>query len=320
MNQTQNSIKPEENKKPEILRKPAWLRAKFPSGEKFKEVRDVVNDNHLHTICQSGGCPNIGECWNAGTASFMILGDICTRACKFCKVKTGKPLPIDLGEARRVAEAIQKMGIKHAVITSVDRDELEDCGSIAWANTIRMVKEMNPELTLETLIPDFKGVEENIQRIVDEAPDVVSHNQETVRRLCRKVRPQSQYDRSMSVLKYLKDKGMRTKCGIMLGLGEEYDEIIETMQDLRNVGVDIITIGQYLRPTEMHLPVERFVTPDEFKKLKDEGYKMGFDYVESGPMIRSSYHSEKQAIPGYGIEKWKKVQELKSKKQNPVKN
>lgn len=296
---------------PKFKRKPSWLRAKFPSGEKFKEVRSIVNDNQLHTICQSGGCPNIGECWNAGTASFMILGDICTRACKFCKVNTGRPDPIDIGEPKRVAEAIFKMGIKHAVITSVDRDELKDCGSTAWANTIRVVKRMNPNLTLETLIPDFKGVEESIQRIVDEAPTVVSHNQETVRRLSPTIRPQSKYDRSLFVLQYLKDNGMRTKSGIMLGLGEKYDEILETMQDLRNAGVDIITIGQYLRPSEKHHPVERFVTPEEFMKLRDEGYKMGFDYVESGPMIRSSYHSEKQVIPGYGITKWKEAQALK---------
>lgn len=311
INSPENQSKATEDSTPKFKRKPPWLRAKFPSGEKFKEVRSTVNDNQLHTICQSGGCPNIGECWNAGTASFMILGDICTRACKFCNVKTGRPDAIDIGEPKRVAEAIFKMGIKHAVITSVDRDELKDCGSIAWANTIRVVKRMNPNLTLETLIPDFKGIEENIQRIVDEAPTVVSHNQETTRRLSPKIRPQSKYDRSLFVLRYLKEKGMRTKSGIMLGLGEEYDEILETMQDLKNAGVDIITIGQYLRPSAKHHPVERFVTPEEFMKLRDEGYKMGFDYVESGPMIRSSYHSEKQVIPGYGINKWREAQALK---------
>lgn len=311
LNSSGNQSKAAEDSTPKFKRKPPWLRAKFPSGEKFKEVRNIVNDNQLHTICQSGGCPNIGECWNAGTASFMILGDICTRACKFCNVKTGRPDAIDIGEPKRVAEAIFKMGIKHAVITSVDRDELKDCGSTAWANTIRVVKRMNPNLTLETLIPDFKGIEENIQRIVDEAPTVVSHNQETVRRLSPTIRPQSKYDRSLFVLQYLKEKGMRTKSGIMLGLGEEYDEILETMQDLRNAGVDIITIGQYLRPSAKHHPVERFVTPEEFMKLRDEGYQMGFDYVESGPMIRSSYHSEKQVIPGYGITKWREAQALK---------
>lgn len=311
LNSSENQSKAVEDSTPKFKRKPPWLRAKFPSGEKFKEVRNIVNDNQLHTICQSGGCPNIGECWNAGTASFMILGDICTRACKFCNVKTGRPDAIDIGEPKRVAEAIFKMGIKHAVITSVDRDELKDCGSIAWANTIRIVKRMNPNLTLETLIPDFKGIEENIQRIVDEAPTVVSHNQETTRRLSPKIRPQSKYDRSLFVLQYLKEKGMRTKSGIMLGLGEEYDEILETMQDLKNAGVDIITIGQYLRPSAKHHPVERFVTPEEFMKLRDEGYQMGFDYVESGPMIRSSYHSEKQVIPGYGITRWREAQALK---------
>ena len=293
-------------------RKPAWLKVKFPSGENFTKVRGIVNDNKLHTICQSGGCPNIGECWNAGTASFMILGNTCTRACKFCNVNTGRPDAVDIGEPKRVAEAILKMKIKHAVITSVDRDELEDCGSTAWANTIRVVKRMNPNLTLETLIPDFKGVEESIQRIVDEAPTVVSHNQETVRRLSPSVRPQSKYDRSLFVLKYLKENGMRTKSGIMLGLGEEFDEILETMRDLRSVGCDIITIGQYLRPSQKHLPVQRFVTPEEFLQLRDEGYKMGFDYVESGPMIRSSYHSEKQTIPGYGINTWRAAQAKKA--------
>lgn len=292
-------------------RKPEWLRAKFPTGEQYKAVRDVVQENRLNTICQSGGCPNIGECWMAGTASFMILGDICTRACKFCKVKTGRPEPIDIGEPARVADAIFKMGLKHAVITSVDRDELADCGSTAWANTIRAVRHKNPDLTLETLIPDFKGVEEHIHRIIEVHPDVVSHNQETVRRLSPKVRPQAKYDRTLFVLRYLKEHGMRTKSGIMLGLGETHEEVLETMQDLRRVGCDIITIGQYLRPSEDHLPVEDFITPDMFRHLRDEGYRMGFDYVESGPMIRSSYHSEKQAIPGYGIGKWNAEQAAK---------
>lgn len=310
-NQSKRPQKEEEHVS-KFKRKPGWLKAKFPSGENFKKVRDIVSNNKLHTICQSGGCPNIGDCWNAGTASFMILGDICTRACKFCNVSTGRPNPIDIGEPRRVAEAIRQMGIKHAVITSVDRDELKDCGSIAWANTIRMVKRVNPNLTLETLIPDFKGIDENIQRIIDETPTVVSHNQETVRRLSPRVRPQSKYDRSLYVLQYLKDRGMRTKSGIMLGLGEDIEEILQTMQDLRDTGCDIITIGQYLRPSEKHLPVERFVAPKEFLQLRDEGYRMGFDYVESGPMIRSSYHSEKQAIPGYGIRTWKKSQSAKS--------
>lgn len=291
--------------------KPAWLRAKLPTGEKFKQVRDVVNENRLHTICQSGSCPNMGDCWTAGTASFMILGNTCTRACKFCAVSTGRPDPIDWDEAERVADAIFKMGVKHAVVTSVDRDELKDCGSIFWAYTIKTIKQKNQKLTLETLIPDFKGIEENIQRIVDEAPDVVSHNQETVRRLCRNVRPQSSYDRSLGVIRYLKNHGMRTKSGIMLGLGEETDEVLETMRDLKENGCDVITIGQYLQPTKKHLPVERFVTPEEFRFFRDEGYKMGLDYVESGPMVRSSYHSEKQVIPGFGISKWREEQERK---------
>ena len=252
----------------------------------------------------------MGECWTAGTASFMILGDICTRACGFCAVKTGRPEAVDMGEPKRVADAIYTMGVKHAVITSVDRDELKDCGSIAWANTIRAIRHKCPDTTLETLIPDFKGVEENIQRIVDVAPDVVSHNQETVERLCRRVRPQAKYHRTLGVIKYLHDHGMRTKSGIMLGLGEEKEEVLQTMQDLRDHGCDVVTIGQYLQPTSKHLPVERFVTPEEFAFYRHEGYKMGFDYVESGPLVRSSYKSEKQVIPGYGVNQWKREQEL----------
>lgn len=292
--------------------KPKWLKVKLPTGEKFKQVRNTVNENKLHTICQSGSCPNMGECWTAGTASFMILGNTCTRSCGFCAVNTGRPDAVDFGEPKRVADAIFTMGVKHAVITSVDRDELKDCGSTAWANTIRAVRYKCLDTTLETLIPDFKGIEENIQRIVDEAPDVVSHNQETVERLCRKVRPQAKYHRSLKVIKYLKDHGMRTKSGIMLGLGEEKDEVLQTMQDLKDSGCDIVTIGQYLQPTPKHLPVERFVTPEEFAFYRDEGYKMGLDYVESGPLVRSSYHSEKQVIPGYGINKWREEQKAKA--------
>lgn len=311
-NSSENKFKSITNKRKRV-KKPEWLKVKLPTGEKYKEVRNTVEKNNLHTICQSGSCPNMGECWTAGTASFMILGDICTRACRFCAVKTGRPDAIDLGEPKRVADAIFKMGVKHAVVTSVDRDELKDCGSTAWANTIRAIRHKCPDTTLETLIPDFKGVEENIQRIVDEAPDVVSHNQETVERLCRKVRPQAKYHRTLGVIKYLKDHGMRTKSGIMLGLGEEKEEVLQTMRDLKENGCDIVTIGQYLQPTPKHLPVERFITPEEFAFYRHEGYKMGFDYVESGPLVRSSYHSEKQVIPGYGINKWKQEQELKAK-------
>lgn len=297
-------------------KKPKWLKVKLPVGKKFKQVQRTVQKNNLHTICQSGGCPNIGECWMAGTASFMILGDTCTRNCGFCAVKTGRPDPVDWGEPKRVSDAIHKMEIKHAVVTSVDRDELKDCGSTAWANTVRAIRHQCPETTLETLIPDFKGKEENIQRIVDVAPDVVSHNQETVERLCRKVRPQAKYHRSLKVIQYLKEHGMRTKSGIMLGLGEEKEEVLEAMQDLKDHGCDIITIGQYLQPTDKHLPVERFITPEEFAFFRDEGYKMGLDYVESGPLVRSSYHSEKQVIPGYGINKWREEQKKKQEKVN----
>lgn len=308
-------LKNSEKNKKKLKRtpKPNWLRVKLPTGKKYKKVQETVKKNSLHTICQSGSCPNKGECWAAGTASFMILGNTCTRSCGFCAVNTGRPDPVDWGEPKRVADAIYKMEVKHAVITSVDRDELKDCGSTLWANTVRAVRHQCPDTTLETLIPDFKGVEESIQRIVDVAPDVVSHNQETVQRLCRKVRPQAKYHRTLGVIKFLKQNNMRTKSGIMLGLGEEQEEILQTMQDLKNHGCDIITIGQYLQPTPKHLPVKRFVTPEEFVFYRDEGYKMGFDYVESGPLVRSSYHSEKQVIPGYGIKKWKQEQKKKQK-------
>lgn len=299
------------SKKEKRAPKPKWLRVKLPTGEKYKEVRRNVDAHKLHTICQSGSCPNMGECWSAGTASFMILGNICTRNCGFCAVKTGRPEAADWTEPKRVADAIFKMGVKHAVITSVDRDELPDCGSEIWANTIRAVRHQCPDTTLETLIPDFKGKAENLQRIVEVAPDVVSHNQETVERLCRKVRPQSKYRRSLEVIRFLKDNGMRTKSGIMLGLGEEREEVLQTMQDMKDNGCDIITIGQYLQPSKNKLPVERFVTPDEFAFYRDEGYKMGLDYVESSPLVRSSYHSEKQVIPGYGINQWRREQENK---------
>jgi lipoic acid synthetase len=235
----------------------------------------------------------------------MILGNVCTRSCGFCAVATGRPAPVDFDEPQRVAEAIHLMRVKHAVITSVDRDELKDGGSIIWYNTIRAVKSLNPDTTLETLIPDFKGEIENILRIAAAAPEVVSHNIETVERLTRQVRIQAKYRRSMEVLKVLKEGGMRTKSGIMLGLGEKKDEVLQTMQDLRNSNVDVITIGQYLQPTQKHLPVQRFVHPDEFAEFRQAGYEMGFDYVESGPLVRSSYHSDKHVIPGFGINKWK---------------
>ena len=286
------------------LKKPDWLRVKLPIGENYKRVRNLVDTHRLHTICESGNCPNMGECWGAGTATFMILGNTCTRSCGFCAVATGRPDPVDWDEPQRVAEAICLMKVKHAVITSVDRDELKDGGSIIWYNTIRAVKTLNPDTTLETLIPDFKGEKENIQRIIDAAPEVVSHNIETVERLTRQVRIQAKYWRSMDVLKTLKQGGMRTKSGIMLGLGEKKEEVIQTMSDLANVGVDVITLGQYLQPTKKHLSVVRFVHPDEFAEYREIGYGLGIDYVESGPLVRSSYHSERHVFPGLGRKEW----------------
>lgn len=292
------------------VKKPDWLRVKLPIGENYKHVRSLVDNHKLHTICESGNCPNMGECWGEGTATFMILGNVCTRSCGFCAVATGRPAAVEWDEPQRVAEAIYLMKVKHAVITSVDRDELKDGGSIIWQNTIRAVKSLTPDTTLETLIPDFKGQKENIQRIIESAPEVVSHNIETVERLTRQVRIQAKYHRSMEVLRILKEGGMRTKSGIMLGLGEKKEEVIQTMTDLKNSGVDVITIGQYLQPTKNHLPVIRFVHPDEFREYKEIGYQMGIDYVESGPLVRSSYHSEKHVIKGYGRELWIKEKEL----------
>ena len=290
---------------PEVKpKKPSWLRVKLPTGEEYKHVRNLVDTHKLHTICESGNCPNMGECWGEGTATFMILGNICTRSCGFCAVATGRPLAIDWDEPQRVAEAIHLMKVKHAVITSVDRDEIKDGGSIIWYNTIKAVQTLNPATTLETLIPDFKAEKENIQRIIDAAPNVVSHNIETVERLTRAVRIQAKYWRSMETLRILKEGGMRTKSGIMLGLGEAKEEVIRTMHDLRESNVDVITIGQYLQPTKKHLQVQRFVHPDEFAEFRQIGYAIGFDYVESGPLVRSSYHSEKHVIEGWGRRDW----------------
>ncbi len=291
------------------IKKPNWLRVKLPTGENYRHVRDLVDKHQLHTICESGNCPNMGECWGEGTATFMILGNTCTRSCGFCAVATGRPDPIDWDEPQRVAEAIYLMKVKHAVITSVDRDEIKDGGSIVWFNTIKAVKALNPATTLETLIPDFKGEKENIQRIVDAAPEVVSHNIETVERLTRRVRIQAKYWRSMEVIRTLKSGGMRTKSGIMLGLGEHKEEVVQTLVDLRDNGCDVVTIGQYLQPTKKHLPVHRFVHPDEFAELREIGYELGLDYVESGPLVRSSYHSERHVIPGYGKTAWIKEKE-----------
>ena len=278
---------------PKKISKPRWLRVKLPTGESYKKVRSLVSEHKLHTICESGNCPNMGECWGAGTATFMILGNICTRSCGFCNVSTGRPLPADLKEPARVANSIKLMKVKHGVITSVDRDDLKDGGSIIWAETVKAVREASPATTMETLIPDFAGKWENLQRIIDVAPEIVSHNIETVRRLTKEVRIQAKYDRSLEVLRRLKKGGMKTKSGIMLGLGEREEEVIESMQDLRSVHVDVLTIGQYLQPTAKHLPVVDFITPEKFKDYKEIGLKMGFRFVESGPLVRSSYHAEK---------------------------
>jgi lipoic acid synthetase len=293
-----------ENNTETRVKKPNWLRVKLPIGEEYRHVRNLVDTHKLHTICESGNCPNMGECWGAGTATFMILGNICTRSCGFCAVATGRPEAVDWDEPQRVAEAIYLMKVKHAVITSVDRDELKDGGSIIWANTIKAVRALNPDTTLETLIPDFRGQWENLERVIEVAPEVVSHNLETTESLTRKVRIQAKYHRSLEVIRRLKDGGMRTKSGIMLGLGETKEELLEAMHALQENGCDVLTLGQYLQPTPKHLPVVRFVHPDEFAFFREEGYKMGFDYVESGPLVRSSYHSERHVIPGEGRREW----------------
>ncbi len=281
-------------KKALINKKPNWLRVKLPSGKKFRELRSLVNNHRLHTICESGNCPNMGECWGAGTATFMILGNICTRSCGFCAVATGKPKMVDWSEPERVARSVKLMDVKHCVITSVDRDDLDDCGVNIWVETINAVRRLSPQTTLETLIPDFKGNIKIIKKIASVKPEIVSHNIETVERLTQQVRIQAKYKRSLLVLEKLKEQGVkRTKSGLMLGLGESKEEIISTMADLRKVNVDILTLGQYLQPTKKHLPVNKFISPDEFKDLKLQGLEMGFKYVESGPLVRSSYHAEK---------------------------
>jgi lipoic acid synthetase len=273
--------------------KPKWLRVKLPTGENYRKVRGLVDQHKLHTICESGNCPNMGECWGEGTATFMILGNVCTRSCGFCAVATGRPLAADPQEPERVAESIRLMGVKHAVITSVDRDDLPDGGSTIWFNTVAAVRRISPGTTMETLIPDFAGKWENLQRIIDAAPEIVSHNLETVRRLTKQVRIQAKYDRSLEALLRLKQGGMRTKSGVMLGLGESEEETLETIDDLAAVHVDILTLGQYLQPTPKHLPVASFITPEKFAEYKEYALSKGFRYVESGPLVRSSYHAEK---------------------------
>ncbi len=277
----------------EKSKKPNWLKVKLPIGEEYRKVRELVTDNKLHTICESGNCPNMGECWGAGTATFMILGNICTRSCGFCAVATGRPSAVDKDEPLRVANSVKIMGVKHCVVTSVDRDDLKDGGVQIWVETINTIREVSPGTTLETLIPDFQGKWDNLQMVVDVAPEIISHNLETVRRLTKQVRIQAKYDRSLEVLKRVSDAGVRAKSGVMLGLGETEEEVLETMDDLVNAGVSIMTLGQYLQPTKKHLEVVEFITPEKFNYYKEIGLKKGLKYVESGPLVRSSYHAEK---------------------------
>ncbi len=279
-----------EDKKKE---RPDWLRVKLPIGDKYKRVRELVDQYKLHTICESGNCPNMGECWGAGTATFMILGNVCTRSCSFCAVKTGRPPEYDEDEPERVAEAIKLMKVKHAVLTSVNRDELKDRGAEIWFRTVRAIKELSPETTIETLIPDVKGNWEALERMISAGQEVVSHNVETVEELYRQVRPQAKYHRSLEQIKRTKDFGKRTKSGIMLGLGETQTQVFKAMDDLVEHGLDILTLGQYLQPTKMHLEVAEFIHPDIFDMYREEGLKRGLKYVESGPLVRSSYHAEK---------------------------
>jgi len=275
------------------VRKPEWLKTKVPIGKQYLGVREIVEKNRLHTICTSGHCPNMAECWGRGTATLMILGDICTRSCKFCNVKTGRPLPADLLEPDRVAESVRKMGVKHCVITSVDRDDLDDGGAAIWAMTVRRVKEVNPATTLETLIPDFDGRQELIRQVMDAHPEVVSHNLETVRRITPIIRSKAKYDLSLDVLEFIASQGVRTKTGIMVGLGETKAEVLETMDDVRARGVEVFTIGQYLQPTKRHLTVKEFISPEQFEEYRIAGLEKGFRHVESSPLVRSSYHAEK---------------------------
>jgi lipoic acid synthetase len=282
-------IKPEERPV-----RPPWLKVRIPLGEKFSALKDLVEHQKLHTVCEEARCPNMAECWNAGTATFMILGDICTRSCGFCAVKTGRPLAVDREEPHRVAQAIHAMGVRHAVITSVDRDELPDGGAAIFAETIREARAVTPSLKIEVLVPDFKGSLQALEIVLGAVPDILNHNIETVPRLYVSVRPQAKYERSLELLERAGSGGMVTKSGLMLGLGESVEEVLQVMRDLREVKCKILTLGQYLQPTREHLPVVRYVHPDEFRWLKGKGLAMGFRHVESGPLVRSSYHAEAQ--------------------------
>ena len=282
------------SEKDKYLKKPQWLRKKLPSVNEYSYLKNLLNKNNLHTICESGKCPNIGECWENRTATFMILGDICTRSCSFCAVKTGKPMPPDIDEPLKIAEVIKQMQLKHCVITSVDRDDLNDGGAAIWAQTITLIKKESPNTTIETLIPDFKGNTNNINTVIQSKPDIISHNLETVERLTKEVRIQAKYKRSLKVLKFISDSGVTAKSGIMLGLGETEEEIFSTFDDLLSIGCKIITIGQYLQPGKNNLPVKKYVLPSDFEKYKQVALSKGFKFVESGPLVRSSYHAEKQ--------------------------
>ncbi|MBC8173661.1 MAG: lipoyl synthase [Chitinophagales bacterium] len=282
--------------KEKVNRKPPWLKVKLPTGENYRKVRQLVDTYKLHTICESGNCPNMGECWGEGTATFMILGNVCTRSCSFCAVQTGRPTELDLDEPYRVAEAIDLMGVKHAVITSVNRDELQDSGAGVWYQTIVEIKKRCPHVTIETLIPDVKAKWDALELIISAGQEVVSHNMETVKRLYKLVRPQAKYERSLEQIKRTKESGKRTKSGIMLGIGETEAEIYEVMDNLLEHGCDVLTLGQYLQPTKMHLELKEFITPDVFEHYKSEGLKKGFKYVESGALVRSSYHAERHIM------------------------
>ncbi len=276
-----------------ILRKPHWLKSKIPTGKEYKLVREIVEENKLHTICTSGHCPNMDECWGRGTATLMILGDICTRSCGFCNVKTGRPLPVDWNEPLRVAKSVKLMKLKHCVLTSVDRDDLDDLGAEIWIQTVKEIKKLNPNTTIETLIPDFDGRKELIDSVCAAGQEVVSHNLETVRRITPWARSRAKYNVSLSSLKLISESGVVTKSGIMVGLGETPEEVIETLKDMRNVNVEVVTIGQYLQPTIKHLMVKEYVTPEQFEDFRKTGLELGFRFVESSPLVRSSYRAEK---------------------------
>jgi lipoic acid synthetase len=296
INQHQQNYKEKiEKNKVDLGKRPAWLKVKLPVGENYSAVRDLMRNQNLHTVCEEAKCPNIAECWNHRTATFMILGDTCTRSCGFCNIKVGIPNELDLNEPGRVADSVKQLDLRHAVITSVNRDELKDGGAFIFTQTVKLIKEVMPTTTVEILIPDFRGSEEAFEIIMTHPPDILNHNLETVQRLYHAVRPQAKYERSLNLIKWFKARELKTKSGFMVGIGEKKEEVLELMKDLVSYGCNILTIGQYLQPTKMHLPVDRFVTPDEFMFYKQEGLKMGFKIVESSPLVRSSYHADEQA-------------------------